>query len=193
MYALEKSNTHMQCIDLESKLLQSKIMLITEELNAETVTSYQTQLFYLRSLYKPEETRVSPIEIYINSPGGMVYSTLGLYDFMQKMIKEGYVIKTVNMGLAASGASILLMAGSPGHRFSFKHCTTMVHQPSSGTYGTVTDMEIDCKEYLRIKEQMNEIVKKHASEELIPMMERDKWLTAEDALKYNIIDKIIES
>lgn len=109
---------------------------------------------------------------------------------MQNLIKKGYVIETYNVGLAASAAAWILLSGSKGHRYCMPNSTVMLHQPSSGTYGKITDMEIDIKEGKRLKEVLNNIVRKHASGDIIDKMERDYWLSAEEAKKYNIIDEI---
>ena len=181
----------MVAIGLGSKLLQSRIIFISEEINAETVTRYQAQLIYLTSNMTNKESEKNPIQIYINSPGGEIYSALGLYDLMQKFISSGYIIKTVNVGLAASAAAIILMSGSKGYRHAMPNCRVLLHQPSSGTWGTVTDMKIDLEECDNIKSIINNIVLKHANQDLIPSMERDKWLSAKESLKYNIIDSIL--
>lgn len=188
---IETGNTRMAVLDLESKLLQSRMLFITGPFDEESVSTWQAELLYLASKIKPEETEKKPIIMYINSPGGDAYSYLGLYGIMQQLIAKGYVISTRCIGLAASAGAYLLMAGSPGYRQILPEGTVLLHQPSSGTMGTVTDMEIDLKEGIRIKNVLNTIVKKHASEELIPMLERDAWLSPEDALKYKIVDKII--
>lgn len=188
---VERSTSQMVSLDLESKLLQSNIIFITEEITADSVATYQAELLYLTSNMTPEDSEENPIQIYINSPGGSCYSFLGLYDVMQKYIEKGYVIKTVNIGLAASAAAFILLAGSPGYRFVMPNCTTMLHQPSGWNWGTVTDMDICHKELLRLKEVLNNIVKKHADPSLIEFMERDKWLNAEEALQYKIVDKIL--
>ena len=188
---LEKSNQRMQAIDLESKLLESGIIFITEVLDSDTVTSYQAQLLYLMSILKPEDTKSNPIQIYINSPGGEVYSTFGLYDIMQMMINKGYIIKTVNVGLAASGASVILMAGSPAYRCTLPNCTVMVHQPHTKTAGTTAEIVNEGKEMQRIKDIMAEIARKHACEEVVPMLEKDSYMSVEDAIKYKVVDKII--
>ena len=188
---LEKSNQRMQAIDLESKLLESGIIFITEVLDSDTVTSYQAQLLYLMSILKPEDTKSNPIQIYINSPGGEVDSTFGLYDIMQMMINKGYIIKTVNVGLAASGASVILMAGSPGYRCTLPNCTVMVHQPHTKTAGTTAEIVNEGKEMQRIKDIMAEIARKHACKEVVPMLEKDSYMSVEDAIKYKVVDKII--
>ena len=187
---VESASSRMAVIDLQSKLLQSNLIFITDEITADSVATYQAELLYLASKMTPKDSEEDPIKIYINSPGGECYSALGLYDIMQSLINKGYVIETYNVGWSASAAAIILLSGSKGHRFCMPHATVMVHQPWSGTYGKVTDMEIDVKESKRLKETLNDIVKKHASEELIDKMERDYYLTAEEAKKFNIIDEI---
>jgi ATP-dependent Clp protease protease subunit len=187
---IEPQGQHSQVIDLESKLLQNNIIFITDAFTSESVSTIQAELFYLTSKMTPEESQFNPITIYINSPGGEVYCLLGLYDVIQLFIKQGYIIKTINIGIAASAAAIILLSGSKGFRHCLPNSTVMLHQPSSGTIGTVTDMEIDLEESKRLKQAVNEIVKKHASEELIPLMERDAYLSPEDAIKYGIIDSI---
>lgn len=187
---VEQASNRMAVIDLESKLLQNRIIFITGVIDETTVSTYQAELFYLCNKITPADTKTNPIKIYINSPGGEVYSFLGLYDVMQTFINQGYIIETINVGLSASAAAMILLTGTPGHRYCMPNSTVMLHQPSSGTWGTVTDMEIDVEEGKRIKKSLNEIVKKHASEKLVPFMERDKWMSPEDALKYNLIDAI---
>jgi ATP-dependent Clp protease protease subunit len=187
---IEPQGQHSQVIDLASKLLQSGIIFINEEFTGQYVSKIQASLLYLKEVISPKESEENPITIYINSPGGEIYSLLGLYDVMQSLIKDGYVIKTVNIGIAASAAAIILLAGSKGHRYCLPHTTVMLHQPSAGTYGTVTDMEIDVAESRRLKQDLNNIIKQHASEELIPLLERDAFLTPEQALEYGIIDEI---
>lgn len=187
---IEPQGQHSQVIDLASKLLQSGIIFINEEFTGQYVSKIQASLLYLKEVISPKESEENPITIYINSPGGEIYSLLGLYDVMQSLIKDGYVIKTVNIGIAASAAAIILLAGSKGHRYCLSHTTVMLHQPSAGTYGTVTDMEIDVAESRRLKQDLNNIIKQHASEALIPLLERDAFLTPEQALEYGIIDEI---
>jgi ATP-dependent Clp protease protease subunit len=187
---IEPQGQHSQVIDLASKLLQSGIIFINEEFTGQYVSKIQASLLYLKEVISPKESEENPITIYINSPGGEIYSLLGLYDVMQSLIKDGYVIKTVNIGIAASAAAVILLSGSKGHRYCLPHTTVMLHQPSAGTYGTVTDMEIDVAESRRLKQDLNNIIKQHASEALIPLLERDAFLTPEKALEYGIIDKI---
>ena len=187
---IEPQGQHSQVIDLESKLLQHNIIFLADEFTNDSVSTIQAELFYLTSKMTPEESQTNPITIYINSPGGDVYCLLGLYDVIQLFIKQGYIIKTINIGIAASAAAILLLAGSKGHRHCLPNSTVMLHQPSSGTFGTVTDMEIDVKETKRLKVAINAIIEKHASKDLIPFLERDAYFTPEEALFYGIIDSI---
>ena len=187
---IEPQRQHSQVIDLESKLLQNNIIFLTDEFTNASVSTIQAELFYLTSKMTPEESKTSPITIYINSPGGDAYCLLGLYDVIQLFIKQGYIIKTINIGIAASAAAILLLAGSKEHRHCLPNSTVMLHQPSSGTFGTVTDMEIDVNETKRLKTAINAIIEKHASKDLIPLLERDAYFTPEEALSYGIIDSI---
>ena len=187
---IEQAQSRMAVLDLQSKLLQNNNIFLTEEVTEESVATIQAELFYLTSKMTPEESKNDPITIYINSPGGEVYSCLGLYDVMQLFINQGYVIRTINIGLAASAAAVILLAGSKGYRYCLPNSTVMLHQPSSGTYGTITDMKIAVEEGDRLKKLLNDIVIQHASEQVVELMERDAWISPEEALKFNLIDEI---
>lgn len=187
---IEQASNRMAVLDLQSKLLQNNNLFLTEEVDRESVATLQAELFYLTSKMTPEESEVDPITIYINSPGGEVYSCLGLYDVMQLFINQGYVIRTINIGCAASAAAVILLSGSKGHRYCLPNSTVMLHQPSGGTYGPVTDMKIAVEEADRLKKIMNNIVKQHAGDEVVGLMERDAWISPEEALKFNLIDGI---
>lgn len=187
---IEQAQSRMAVLDLQSKLLQNNNIFLTEEVNEQSISTIQAELFYLTSKMTAEESKNDPITIYINSPGGEVYSCLGLYDVMQLFINQGYVIRTINIGLAASAAAVILLAGSKGYRFCLPNSTVMLHQPSSGTYGTITDMKIAVDEGDRLKKLLNDIVSKHAGEQVVELMERDAWISPEEALKFNLIDKI---
>lgn len=184
---VKRSSDRMISIDLESELLQNRIIFITGIICEETVSTYQAELIYLASQIT-DKSKV--IKIYINSPGGEVYSAFGLYDVIQKLIEQGYIIETRVMGLAASAAAFLLLSGSKGHRFASPHSRIMIHQPSSGTYGTVTDMKIDLEESLAVKKELTEIINKHCGRDLSEEMERDKWLSAKDAKELGLIDEV---
>ena len=187
---IEQAQSRMAVLDLQSKLLQNNNIFLTEEVNEESIATIQAELFYLASKMSPEESKNDPITIYINSPGGEVYSCLGLYDVMQLFINQGYVIRTINIGLAASAAAVILLAGSKGYRYCLPHSTVMLHQPSSGTYGTITDMKIAVEEGDRLKKLLNDIVIQHAGEQVVELMERDAWISPDEALKFNLIDEI---
>ena len=187
---IEQAQSRMAVLDLQSKLLQNNQIWFTEDVNEQSIATIQAQLFYLASKMTPEESKNDPITIYINSPGGEIYSCLGLYDVMQLFINQGYVIRTINIGLAASAAAVILLAGSKGYRYCLPHSTTMLHQPSSGTYGTITDMKIAVTEGDRLKKLLNDIVIQHAGEQVVELMERDAWISPEEALKFNLIDEI---
>lgn len=187
---IEQASNRMAVLDLQSKLLQNNNLFLTEEVDRESIATLQAELFYLTSKMTPEESEVDPITIYINSPGGEVYSCLGLYDVMQLFINQGYIIRTINIGCAASAAAVILLSGSKGHRYCLPNSTVMLHQPSGGTYGPVTDMKIAVEEADRLKKIMNNIVKQHAGDEVVELMERDAWISPEEALKFNLIDEI---
>ena len=187
---IEQASNRMAVLDLQSKLLQNNNLFLTEEVDRESIATLQAELFYLTSKMTPEESETDPITIYINSPGGEVYSCLGLYDVMQLFINQGYVIRTINIGCAASAAAVILLSGSKGHRYCLPNSTIMLHQPSGGTYGPVTDMKIAVEEADRLKKIMNNIVRQHAGDEVVELMERDAWIAPEEALKFHLIDDI---
>lgn len=183
---LEKNTSNLACINLASKLLQANTILLTEPINTTTVSQYQSQLLYLDSI------GAKKINIYINSPGGSIYDCLGLYDLIQYLKRKGIIIRTINVGLAASAAAVILLSGTQGHRLSLPNCRVLLHQPSSGTYGTVTDMVIDLEECKELKNILNNIIKTHTNEKIIKHLERDYWLDATKAIELNIIDDILK-
>lgn len=182
---LEKSSNYLTSVNIYSKLLQNNIVFINEPICTKTVSEYQSQLLYLQSI------GVKKIDIYINSPGGSVYDCLGLYDLIQNLKNKGIIIRTINVGLAASAAAVLLLSGSNGYRDSLPNCRILLHQPSSGTYGTVTDMTIELVECQELKRILNDIIRKHTSEDVLNHLERDFWLDANKAKELKIIDNII--
>lgn len=186
---IKRGNERMITVDLESDLLQSRIIFITGVINEETVSTYQAELIYLANQITGDKLK-SPIKIYINSPGGELYSTFGLYDVMQRLIEQGYIIQTKVMGLAASAAAFILLSGSEGHRSATPHSRIMIHQPSSGTYGTVTDMKIDLEESLAVKQECIKIINKHSKHDLSDLIERDKWLSPDNAKELGLIDVV---
>lgn len=174
--------------DIYSRLLKDRIIFLGDAVNEHTANSVVAQLLFLHA-----EDAKKDIYFYINSPGGSVYDALAIYDTMQYIAND---IQTVGIGIQASAAAFLLSSGTKGKRVILPNSTVMVHQPSSGTRGKVTDMEIDLKESLRIKQQLNEIMAKNTGQTVKQIqsdMERDYWMTAEEAKKYGIVDKIITS
>lgn len=172
--------------DIYSRLLRDNIIFLGTEVNQHTANLIVAQLLFLAN-----ENPKKDIKLYINSPGGSVYDALAIYDTMQYVSND---IQTVGIGVQASAAAFLLSSGTKGKRSLLEHATVMIHQPSSGTRGKVTDQEIDLKEALRVKKLLEEIMAKNTGqkpEKVHADMERDKWLTAEEAKKYGIVDEII--
>ena len=150
-------------------------------------------LFVLNYLFLESENPKKEISFYINSPGGIVWSGLAMYDTMQYISPE---IMTICIGQAASAGSLLLTAGSKDMRFSLPNSRIMVHQPSGGYQGQVTDIEIHTNEIKKTKQRLNEIYSKHTGkkiEEIQQVMERDKYFSPEEAVEFGLIDKIVES
>lgn len=172
--------------DIYSRLLRDRIIFIGEDINPHTANLIVAQLLFLDN-----DSSNRDISLYINSPGGSVYDALAIYDTM-KFVKSD--IQTVGIGVQASAAAFLLSSGTKGKRFLLPHATVMIHQPSSGTRGKVTDQEIDLREALRVKKLMEEIMAKNTGQKLDKIhtdMERDFWMTAEEAKKYNLVDEVI--
>lgn len=173
--------------DIYSRLLKDRIVFLNEDVNPHTANLIVAQLLFLEN-----QSSDSPVHFYINSPGGSVYDALAIYDTMQ-FIKAP--VHTYGIGMQASAAAFLLSSGEKGKRFVLPHATVMIHQPSSGTRGKVTDQEIDLKESLRLKKLLEQIMAKntgHTNEKIHEDMERDYWMSAEEAVKYGLADKVID-
>lgn len=184
---IESEGRYERAYDIYSRLLKDRIIFLGSEVNELTANLIVAQLLFLQA-----EDPKKDIYLYINSPGGSVYDALAIYDTMQFVTND---VQTVGIGVQASAAAFLLSSGAKGKRFLLPHSTVMIHQPSSGTRGKVTDQEIDLKESLRIKKLLEEIMAKNTGQKPTKIhedMERDKWLTAEEALKYGIVDKVID-
>ncbi len=172
--------------DIYSRLLKDRIIFLGTDVNEHTANLIIAQMLFLES-----EDPKKDIKLYINSPGGSVYDAFAIYDTMQYVKCD---IQTVGVGIQASAAAFLLSAGTKGKRFLLPHATVMIHQPSSGTRGRVSDMEIDLKEGMRLKKLLNEILARNTSQPLKKIatdVERDFWMNAEEAKKYGIIDKVL--
>ncbi|MCA9344241.1 ATP-dependent Clp protease proteolytic subunit [Candidatus Saccharibacteria bacterium] len=174
--------------DIYSRLLKDRIIFLGDAVDEHTANLVVAQLLFLHA-----EDPKKDINFYINSPGGSVYDALAIYDTMQYISND---IQTVGIGIQASAAAFLLSSGTKGKRVALPNATVMVHQPSSGTRGKVTDMEIDLKESLRIKHRLNEIMAKNTGQTVKRIqtdMERDYWMNSDEARKYGIVDKIVKS
>ncbi len=172
--------------DIYSRLLKDRIIFLGTQVDEHSANLIVAQLLFLQA-----EDAKKDIYFYINSPGGSVYDAFAIYDTMQYVTND---IQTVGIGVQASAAAFLLSSGAKGKRFILPNATVMIHQPSSGTRGKVTDMEIDLKEGLRIKHRLNEIMAANTNqtvEKIQSDMERDYWMTAKDAKKYGVVDAVI--
>lgn len=185
---IEQEGRMERAYDIYSRLLKDRIIFLGDAVNEHTANLVVAQLLFLDSVDPKKD-----IFLYINSPGGSVYDALAMYDTMQYVKAD---VQTVGIGVQASAAAFLLSSGTKGKRFLLPHATVMIHQPSSGTRGKVTDQEIDLRESLRVKRLLEEIMAKNTGQKVEKIhedMERDKWLTAEEAKAYGIIDAVINT
>ena len=185
---VEQSSRGERAYDIYSRLLKERIIFLTGPIDDNIASLICAQLLFLES-----ENPKKEISFYINSPGGIVWSGLAIYDTMQYISPE---IMTICIGQAASAGSLLLTAGSKGMRFSLPNSRIMVHQPSGGFQGQVTDIEIHTNEIRKTKERLNEIYSKHTGkkiDEIQKVMERDRYFSPEEAIKFGLIDKVVES
>ena len=183
---VEKSADGERAFDIYSRLLNERIIFLGEDVNEHTANSVVAQLLHL-AYVDPQ----ADISLYISSPGGSVYDGMAIYDTMN-FIKPD--VATYGIGLQASMGAFLLSSGAKGKRFCLPHAKVMIHQPSSGTHGKVTDMEIDMKETLEVKEMLAKIMAKNTGQKLAKVksdMERDYWMTPDEAVKYGLIDKVL--
>ena len=184
---VEQSNRGERAYDIYSRLLKERIIFLTGQINDTVASLVTAQLLFLEA-----EDPKKEIYFYINSPGGLVTAGLGIYDTMQYIKPE---ISTLCIGQAASMGSFLLAAGSKGKRFSLPNSRIMVHQPSAGFQGQATDVQIHAKEILMLKERLNKIYSKHTGktvDEISKALERDNFMTAEEAKKFGLIDSGVE-
>jgi ATP-dependent Clp protease protease subunit len=184
---VEQSNRGERAYDIYSRLLKERIVFIVGSINDNVASLVTAQLLFLES-----EDPKKEISLYINSPGGLVTAGLGIYDTIQYIKPE---VSTLCIGQAASMGSLLLAAGTKGKRFSLPNSRIMVHQPSAGFQGQATDIEIHANEVLSLKKRLNEIYSKHTNksvEEIKPALERDNFMTPEDAKNFGLIDKIVD-
>ena len=174
--------------DIYSRLLEDRIIFLGDEVNEQTANVVVAQLLHLAN-----EDPKKDIPLYINSPGGSVSDGLAIYDTMQFIAPD---VATYGIGLQASMGAFLLSSGAKGKRFLLPNSRVMIHQPSSGTQGKVTDQEISLREAIRLKELLAEITAKNTGQKLAKVkadMERDFWMNASEAVQYGIADKIVKS
>jgi len=183
---VEQTNKGERAYDIYSRLLKDRIIMLGTPIDDHVANLIVAQLLFLEA-----EDPEKDIYLYINSPGGVVTAGLAIYDTMQ-YIKPDVV--TICMGQAASMGAVLLAAGAKGKRFALPHSRIMIHQPLGGFQGQATDIEIHAKEILRLKKTLNEILSKHTGQSLRKIekdTERDYFMSAEEAMKYGLIDKVL--
>ena len=186
-YVVEQTSRGERSYDIFSRLLNDRIIFLSEEVNDTTASLIVAQLLYLEA-QDPDKD----IQFYINSPGGSVTAGMAIYDTM-KYIKCD--VATICVGMAASMGAFLLSAGTKGKRMALPNAEIMIHQPSAGTQGQITDMAIHMKRLQTIKERMNHIMAENTGksvEEVTAACERDNFMTAEEAMSFGIIDRVIE-
>ena len=184
---VEQSSRGERAYDIYSRLLKERIVFVVGPINDSVASLVTAQLLFLES-----EDPKKEISLYVNSPGGLVTAGLGIYDTMQYIKPE---ISTLCIGQAASMGSFLLAAGTKGKRYSLPNSRIMVHQPSAGFQGQATDIEIHANEVLSLKKRLNEIYAKHTGksvEEIKSALERDNFMTPENAKSFGLIDKVVE-
>jgi len=184
---VEQSNRGERAYDIYSRLLKERIVFLVGPINDSVASLVTAQLLFLES-----ENPKKEIYLYINTPGGLVTAGLGIYDTMQYIKPD---VSTLCIGQACSMGSFLLASGQNGKRFSLPNSRIMVHQPSAGFQGQATDIEIHANEILSLKKRLNQIYSKHTKksvDEIKKALERDNFMTAEDAKSFGLIDKVVE-
>lgn len=183
---IEKTHDGERAFDIYSRLLNERIIFLGEDVNEHTANVVVAQLLHLAY-----EDSKKDIKLYINSPGGSVYDGLAIFDTIQFIAPD---VQTIGIGLQASMGAFLLSSGTKGKRFALPNSRIMIHQPSSGTQGKITDQEITLREGLFLKQRLNEILAKNTGQKLSKIEkdgDRDFWMSAEEAVKYGIVDEVI--
>ena len=184
---IEERQLNVAQMDVFSRLMMDRIIFLGTQIDDYTANVIQAQLLYLDSAEPGKD-----VSIYINSPGGSVYAGLGNYDTMQ-IIQSN--VATICTGMAASMAAVLLVAGEKGKRSALKHSRVMIHQPLGGVQGQASDIEITAREILKLKDELYTIIANHSSqpfEKVQKDSDRDYWMTSAEALKYGMIDQVLE-
>ncbi len=183
---IEERQLNVAQMDVFSRLMMDRIIFLGTEVNDYTANVIQAQLLFLSSTDAEKD-----ISIYLNSPGGSVYAGLGIYDTMQYVQSS---VSTICTGMAASMAAVLLVAGTEGKRYALPHSRVMIHQPMGGMQGQASDMEITVNEIKKLKDELYTIISDHSHqpiEKVTADCDRDHWMTAQEALEYGMIDKIL--
>jgi ATP-dependent clp protease, proteolytic subunit clpP len=184
---IEQTSRGERSYDIYSRLLNDRIIVLSDEVNDVTASLVVAQLLFLES-----ENPDKDIQLYINSPGGSVTSGMAIYDTMQFIKCD---VSTICMGMAASMGAFLLAAGAKGKRFSLPNSEIMIHQPLGGAKGQATDIQIQAEQILKIKDKLNRILSERTGqplEKVVADTERDNYMSAQEALEYGLIDKIME-
>jgi ATP-dependent Clp protease protease subunit len=183
---IEKTSEGERAFDIYSRLLNERIIFLGEDVNEHTANIVVAQLLHLAY-----DDPKADIKLYINSPGGSVYDGLAIYDTMQYITPD---VQTIGIGLQASMGAFLLSSGAKGKRFALPNSRIMIHQPSSGTQGKVSDQEITLRESIYLKQRLNEILAKNTGQKLAKIekdADRDFWMSAEEAVAYGLVDEMI--
>ena len=183
---IEERQLNIATMDVFSRLMMDRIIFLGVPIDDYVANIIQAQLLFLESV-----DPVKDIQIYLNTPGGMVYAGLGIYDTMQYITPD---IATICTGMAASMGAILLCAGSKGKRSALKHSRILIHQPMGGAQGQASDIEITAKEIQKIKKELYEIIATHTGQDYKKIWkdgDRDYWMTAEEAKDYGMIDEVL--
>ena len=183
---IEERPMNVAQMDVFSRLMMDRIIFLGTQINDYTANVIQAQLLFLDSSEPGKD-----ISIYINSPGGSVYAGYGIYDTMQFIESD---VSTICTGMAASMASVLLVAGTEGKRFALPHSRVMIHQPLGGMQGQASDLEIAAREILKVKEELYTILSKHSGQPFEAIQrdsDRDYWMTAPEAKAYGMVDEIL--
>ena len=186
-YVVEQTSRGERSYDIFSRLLNDRIIFLSEEVNDTTASLIVAQLLYLEA-QDPDKD----IQFYINSPGGSVTAGMAIYDTMRYIKCD---VATICVGMAASMGAFLLAAGTKGKRMALPNAEIMIHQPSAGTQGQITDMAIHMKRLQTIKERMNQILSENTGKDLATVTaacERDNFMTAQEAMEFGLIDRIVE-
>jgi ATP-dependent Clp protease protease subunit len=186
-YVVEKSGREERVYDIYSRLLKDRIIFLGSQVNDEMANIIVAQMLFLQS-----DDPKADIHLYVNSPGGSVSAGLAIYDTMQFVTCD---VATYCIGQAASMGAVLLTAGAPGKRHALPNARIMIHQPLAGMQGTAEEIAIHAKEFRRIKQRMNEILIKHTGHSLDKIekdTDRDRFMTADEAADYKLVDKVIE-